>query len=223
MRKKIARAYSWWVRLAKGYVLGDTFERAAFRWFRDNGDATVRLAYPLSGDSVVFDCGGYEGEWAAAIHKRYGSKLYVFEPVQEFYQTIRNRFVGFDSVQIFPFGLHACNEVVTIRVDAAASSVFGVRGPEQSIELRDVQEFVRAAGIRRIDLMKINIEGGEFALLDRMLATGLVALIENLQIQFHRFVPNAVARRDQIRKLLAQTHHLTFDYEFIWENWEKGR
>ena len=34
-------------------------------------------------------------------------------------------------------------------------------------------------------LMKINIEGGEFELLERLLETRLISRIENIQVQFH--------------------------------------
>ncbi len=38
------------------------------KWRKANGDGTLRLNYPLTPDSVVFDLGGYVGDWAQQIH-----------------------------------------------------------------------------------------------------------------------------------------------------------
>ena len=43
-----------------------------------------------------------------------------------------------------------------------------------------------------------------------------------LQIQFHNFIPNAEKLREDIREDFSKTHHLTYDYYFIWENWERN-
>ena len=75
--------------------------------------------------------------------------------------------------------------------------------------------------IDEIDLIKINIEGGEFELLERMFEQGLVAKCKNIQIQFHDFFPEAKSLRQDIRERLKETHHLTYDYYFVWENWER--
>ena len=67
--------------------------------------------------------------------------------------------------------------------------------------------------------MKINIEGGEYELLEYLLDTGLATQIINYQVQFHDFVPDAEARMTAIRERLSQTHTLTYQYEFVWGNW----
>jgi hypothetical protein len=69
--------------------------------------------------------------------------------------------------------------------------------------------------------MKINIEGGEYELLDRMLETGLVERVTAFQIQFHYFVEDAETRMASAQQRLSRTHSPTWQYRFIWENWEK--
>ena len=73
--------------------------------------------------------------------------------------------------------------------------------------------------IERIDLMKINIEGGEYDLLEHLIKTGWIDKIINIQVQFHDFVENAEARMLAIQNDLAKTHELTYQYKFVWENW----
>lgn len=38
--------------------------KALQRWRKENGDYTHRVNYDLNEDSIVFDVGGYKGEWA---------------------------------------------------------------------------------------------------------------------------------------------------------------
>jgi len=68
--------------------------------------------------------------------------------------------------------------------------------------------------------VKINIEGGEYEVLYRLINSGYVKKCKNLQIQFHVFVKDCAIRREEIRSKLLETHHLTYDYPFTWENWE---
>lgn len=213
--------YSYVRRLFRGYVLGDAFERNAARWFRHHGDETLRLDYPLQRNSVVFDCGGYEGEWAAAIRDKYQCAVFVFEPVVRYANVLADRFRCDQAVRTFSFGLHSRNDRARIHLAANASSLFGTTGDEEDIDLRDVVEVLRELDLPRINLMKINIEGGEFDLLDRLLETRLVECIDHIQVQFHRFVPDAVNRRQRIRERLSRTHRLRYDYEFIWESWSR--
>ena len=74
--------------------------------------------------------------------------------------------------------------------------------------------------IKKIDLITINIEGSEYDLLEHLIETGFVKNIGNIQIQFHNFVPNATERMHSIQNNLAKTHKLTYQSEFVWENWQ---
>lgn len=76
--------------------------------------------------------------------------------------------------------------------------------------------------------MKINIEGGEYDLLEHLIVSGFVRNIDNIQVQFHDFVDDAEHRMAVIHKNLAKTHRLSYQYPLVWENWEiiderKGR
>lgn len=71
-----------------------------------------------------------------------------------------------------------------------------------------------------IDLVKIDIEGGEYDVLPQLIETGLISRIRFLQIQFHRFVDGAVQKRENLREHLRKTHTESWCYPFIWESWE---
>jgi hypothetical protein len=74
-------------------------------------------------------------------------------------------------------------------------------------------------GIGEIDLMKINIEGGEYKLLDRMIETGLHLRCKRIRVQFHEWMPESHARYQRIRAGLSRSHDLEWYYSFVWESW----
>ena len=85
--------------------------------------------------------------------------------------------------------------------------------------IKDVALLWQSLQLKSVDLMKINIEGGEFSLLERMTDVNLHTQVDCFLIQFHEWHPNAYQRRARIRKTLAKTHNLQWDYHFIWEKW----
>jgi FkbM family methyltransferase len=190
-------------------------------WFAQNGDTTLRLNYPLQRDSVVFDVGGFEGEFASQIYNKYGSKIYVFEPLPSFYQLICNRFEKNDHIQVYDAGLSDVTKTEMISVTGDRSSLF-IDANKVSIKLIRAVDFIQQHQIQQIDLMKVNIEGAEYDLLDDLIAAGMMDRIVNLQVQFHDFiVPNARQRMEAIQDKLSQTHERTYQFEFVWENWKK--
>jgi hypothetical protein len=102
-----------------------------------------------------------------------------------------------------------------------SSTIYMAGEMQATVQLRDIQTVVQELGITRIDLIKINIEGGEYKLLRRMLATGLVSICQDIQVQFHTFYPNSGRLRSEIRNALQETHFAAYDYPFVWENWRK--
>lgn len=189
-------------------------------WFKDNGDKTHRLNYELNESSVVIDLGGYEGQWAADIFCKYACFVYIFEPCQEFANNIIGRFKNNSKISVFNYGLANINAVEKLCVSADGSSIF--KSGEKNVEIRlvKIEDFLNEKNITHVDLIKINIEGGEFDLLEHLIESGKILFFENIQVQFHDFIPNAAERMLAIQSNLRKTHYLTYQYEFVWENWK---
>lgn len=198
------------------------FDRVSLeRWFEDKGDENHRLNYDLNENSLVIDLGGYLGEWTEKIYNKYSCNVYVFEPVQKYYDSIVEKFKNDDKIKAFNLGLSSVNEVVKIKHDNASSSIFIENGIEEEIKLIKYYDFIKQNSIETIDLIKINIEGSEYELLEHIIENNLHEKIKNLQIQFHKIFDDSEEKREKIRKALSLTHKLTYDYTFVWENWEK--
>jgi FkbM family methyltransferase len=209
------------VLLCRRHIFRDPFLLEAARWFKDKGDETLRLDYSLTHESLVFDLGGYHGDFAAAVYERYGCNVYIFEPVPAFYQICVDRFQGNTKIICLNYGLSSVDGWLDIGLAENASSFSSphATGAVQRVQIRSVVECVRELGINRIDLMKINIEGGEFDVIPAIINSGDIKKVQNLQVQFHDFVDGAVKKRAVIRAQLEKTHFEMWNYEFIWENW----
>ncbi len=189
-------------------------------WIRDKGDKVLRLNYDLNENSVVFDLGGYEGQWASDIYSKYRCKIYVFEPSGIYCKEIQNRFRKNSDIKVFQFGLSNRDSEEKLFMAANASSTLkATKGDFEIIKFKDFIGFVDSYGIDSIDLIKINIEGGEYDLLDYIIEKGYHLKIKNIQVQFHDFVPNYENRFLQIQKNLSVSHKITYQYKFLWENW----
>lgn len=189
-------------------------------WFEVKGDRTLRLDYFLNENSVVFDLGGYKGEFAGAIYNKYRSSIFVFEPIERFYNIIIDKFKDEDKVKPYNFGLAGRDQKLNISMTDDASSVFVKSKKTEVIQLKSIIDFINEKAIKHIDLIKINIEGGEYEVLESLIEYGMLNRFTDIQVQFHDFIiPNAKERMQNIQKELAKTHRLTYQYEFVWENW----
>ena len=212
-------------KLYKIYILKDEFTIQVKKWFKDKGDQTLRLDYPeLTPDSIVFDLGGYLGDFSAAIIERYNCKIYIFEPHPEYFSKCIKRFSSYKNVKVINYGLADKDGEFLLSNQSDGSSFINPNHAKKDgikCVIRDVFGVLKEQNITSVDLMKINIEGGEFPLMEHIISSGKQAIVRQYQIQFHNFVEKAVDRRIQISRALSETHIRTWCYTFVWENWSK--
>lgn len=201
------------------------FKAAVERWFRDKGDETLRLNYPLGPESVVFDLGGYKGDFAHSIHTRYGCRVFVFEPVKHYYSECVERFKGNDKIVCLNYGLSDADGSLRISNEGDGSSIIknNARPDSEEVFVKRFDTQFAVLGVQHIDLLKINVEGAEFLILPHLIKCGLMPRIEHLQVQFHSFYMGAKVLRDEIRAQIAKTHVESWNYTFVWESWTRRR
>ena len=212
-------------RLYKIYILKDEFTIQVKKWLADGGDYNLRLDYPeLTSGSIVFDLGGYLGDFTAAIIERYNCKAYIFEPHPEYFSKCIERFSSYENVMVLNYGLADKNGEFFLSNSLDGSSFLNPNHSQKDgikCVIRDLSSVLNELDIKSIDLMKINIEGGEFPLMEHIISCGKQTIVGQYQIQFHNFVENAIDRRMQISRALSKTHVRTWCYTFVWENWRK--
>ena len=189
------------------------------RWVRDEGDKTHRLNYPLTPESIVVDAGGYHGNWAENILRLYDSKIFILEPVNSYYQINKEKFRENHGVFVLNYGLSSAEEDIFLNLDNDSSSVYKKGRGTEKISVKTIDTFMRENEIKHINLLKLNIEGSEYEVLEDIIKKKTHYNIENIQVQFHVFIEDCVERRKKIQENLSETHCCTYNYEFIWENW----
>ena len=178
-------------------------------WFRIDGDNTLRVDYPLKETSMVWDVGGYKGEWSQKIYDRYKCKIWCFEPVFNLESK---------SYQVKPMALGGWSRTEIIHINKDRTGLICTTGKEVVINVVDVMYVVDMLDTPHIDLMKINIEGMEYELLERLLDADWVKNITDIQVQFHR-TDDSDVRMKSIQDRLSETHYITYQYPYVWENW----
>ena len=191
------------------------------RWFSNDGDRTHRLNYPLNENSLVFDLGGYHGQWTDNIYNKFRCNVYTFEPIPKLANDIENRYVDNLKVKVYKFGLSNESKKLNINLAGDSSSFNTKISNPVECEVKSINNFIDENKIEEIDLMKINIEGDEYPVLNSLIDSGNIKKIKNVQVQFHDFVTNARELRNAIQENLRKTHKQTYNYEFVWENWER--
>lgn len=178
----------------------------------------------LSEDSLAVDVGAFEGRWSKNVSARYGCRIDAFELSPEFFGVMQQVADEHPGVHSHEYGLGGRDEIVRVSQTNMGSSVFinPVSGEDVGwidAQIRDVAEVWSELGWDRVAVMKMNIEGGEYDLLDRLIETGLHTRVDCLFIQFHEWIPNAYARRRRIRRRLRHTHEEEWGYPWVWEKW----
>lgn len=196
------------------------FDKGLNNYHKNGGDKVLRYKFDLDNDSVVFDLGGYEGQWSSDIYSRYKCKIFIFEPVKKYFQNIKERFVKNGDIKVFDFGLSKENKDVPIFLNNDGSSVYLKGGKQETVKLKKASDFLKENNFKKIDLIKINIEGGEYDFLEELIESGFINKINELQIQFHKMVYGATGKRERIQKNLQTTHDLIWNYDFVWEYWK---
>jgi FkbM family methyltransferase len=183
-----------------------------------------RLDYPLSSSSLVFDVGAYQGKFSREIQEKHGCRVCAFEPVKAFFQQTKTSVAANPNIAVFNFGLGPVTSQREIAVRADSSGFWLDSAEKETATVWAPEEVMKYLGITAIDLLKINIEGEEYNLLDHILAVGIIEKVKYLQVQFHSYGAaehNEATRRDAIREGLKRTHDEMWCYPFIWESWAR--
>lgn len=190
------------------------------QYYADGSDQVLRIDHyqdEITEKSLVVEIGACTGDFTMKLFESFPCHIVAFEPIPELYDVVRSRIgVGERRVAIANIGISATGHPVRLMVDGPATHLDqeGDLFPAISVEslFRD---------FKHVDLLVINIEGAEYDLLDRLLDLHLQSCVKNFQIQFHDYFPGADVRMARIQERLRETHELTYQYVFVFENWRR--
>lgn len=211
---------SWRKRIATVRRVGLTQVLLARSWLLFGGDRRSRSRMRVTDGALVLDVGAFEGEFTSYAREVWNARVLAIEPVPEFAAALSSRFKGDEKVTVVQAALGSTSSAVTMSVEADGSSAWGSGSKLITVPCVDVAEVL---GSSDVALLKINAEGAEYEILDRLLVTKVIRQIDIIQVQFHKFVPDARQRRRHIREQLSNTHRLTWSVPWVWEQWQRRK
>lgn len=165
----------------------------------------------LPGDCVVVDLGANQGDFSRSIRREFGWRCFAVEASPSVFEKI-------EADQ----GLQKFNVAITDRdgpvrlflsQNSEESSIIGSGGEFAAgmvvVEGVTLSTFMARAGIARIDLLKIDIEGAEVGLFDTLTDAQLEA-IRQISAEFHDF--NGRISRADVKRIIARLAQLGFEY-----------
>jgi len=174
----------------------------------------LRYEYDLKPDDVVIDIGAHTGEFSQRMVEKFHCKAIAIEPTG----FITDEVMANKSIEVIP---QAASDYDGLQSFGGLSLYTSIYEPSaHRYPCFDICTLLEK--YPDIGLVKINIEGGEYRLLKHVLQSGLHTRIRNLQVQFHQLEDQPYERwYAEIANELADTHVLSFQYEYCWENWRR--
>lgn len=201
-------------------IVYSTKSRSRFFWNLRKGDDILSFQYPLDKNSVVFIIGAFEGDYLSKLNKKFECKIYAFEPMIDSYEILKNKFKNYENIKLYNFGLSDITEEVSFSKSGESSSLYREDNSKEKVLLKSFNEFLDELKIENIDLIYMNIEGGEYRLLESAITNNTHRLVMHLQVQYHLINKNSKLERQQINNKLRLTHKRIFNFPFIWERWD---
>lgn len=191
-------------------------------WISCNGDNTKLINYDLDEKSKVLELGGYDGTWIRKIISRYNPHTYMIEPVPSYFDSINAEFGGNDKFHSMNVAVSSKSGEGEIYLNNDSTSIHVKEGKMVNIKMETMENILSYFQLDEVDLLQVNIEGGEYELLENLISNGLIDKFKNIQVQFHIGMPDYENRRSNIQNGLTSRGFIkNFDFPFIWEGWTR--
>jgi len=187
-------------------------------------DAWVICPEGLTSRNIVYSLGvGNEIVFDLALINRFGLEVFAFDPTPHSIAWVRAQKLP-KQFHFIEYGI--ANFDGTAKFDNIAGVQWSMNtvspgSDAHNCEVYRLQTMMKSLGHERIDLLKINIEGGEYAVIDDLVACQID--VGQLAVQFHHhFVGHSLADTERAVNSLNQHGYQIFhisetgkEYSFI--------
>jgi len=142
---------------------------------------------------IVIDCGAYVGNSIKTLKEKYsGSEFYAFEPIEKYYTEIEN---NFPAVTLIRKAVWIRNEERDFFLGRGqGSSLYSSKRTDGineanfiTVECIDFSAWLKENFDKsQYIVLKLDIEGAEYKVLDRMFKDGTISYIDVLYCEFHQ-------------------------------------
>jgi len=198
-------------------LIKSLLKRTVLWWHRSTAkDALSDIA--LKKGDVAIDCGANVGNVTARMASK-GATVYAFEPNPYAYNVLSQRFSNATNVHCINKGMLDRDGGVRLYLHENAeedqvmwstgSSILAYKGninKERSVEIEiiDIADFISELGVP-VKVLKIDVEGVECALINRLIDTGIIKNIQHALVETHDHkIPELREETDRLRKVIAE-------------------
>ncbi len=176
----------------------------------------------LRAGDIAIDCGANIGYVTQRMARR-GVVVHAFEPNPYAYKVLAKRFVGNPNVYCYPKGVNDQNGSFKLYLHqfsasepikwSTGSSLLAEKGNVSAddfveVEVIDLAEFIQGLN-SKVKVLKLDVEGVEYRIVDRLIETGVIHDIEHLLIEAHaERMPSLQTEAQQVYAKVA-SHKLT--------------
>jgi FkbM family methyltransferase len=154
-------------------------------WIATEGLGPQSIVYSIGvGDDISFDL---------ALIERFGCRVYAYDPTPRSIQWLKTQNLP-SGFHFSPFGIAAIDGVAEFlppkNPDFISHSLLGAKDTELdtiSLEVKTLPAVMELNNHSKIDLLKMDIEGGEYEVIDHLLEAGLE--IRQMCLEFHHRFP----------------------------------
>ena len=173
--------------------------------------------FRLNKNSVVIDCGANTGRITSLLSIT-GATIYSFEPDPVAFKILNARCRHKKNITCFNKGVWHKNSIIKLfrhnemreEADFTVSSSIVVEkknvGNQSALEIEviDFVEFIQSLN-KKIDLIKMDIEGAEPEILKKIIETNCYTLFKKMYVETHETkIPGQKEEIEMIKKLLIQ-------------------
>jgi FkbM family methyltransferase len=171
----------------------------------------------LQADDIAIDCGANIGNITARLAAK-GATIYAFEPNPFAFNVLKKRFTGSKNVHCINKGvldrdgmvqlyLHENSPIDPVKWSTGSSLLKSKSNVDDrnfiTVEVVDLCCFIQSLH-RRIKMIKMDVEGVEFAILNRMIDTGVIHSVDRLIVETHDRLPELRREDEKLRHRIAR-------------------
>ncbi len=190
------------------------------RFFKDGGMSALLKNIKINDKSIVIDVGAFKGEFAEKILLKFGSNLILLEPLINEYNILEKKFFLNEKIKLINKALSDHNKKAYL-LNNANNSLITNKNSNKTLEVDclDVKDLFD--GELNIDLIKLNVEGSEYEIIEKLIDLNYLTKCKNYLIQFHhKDNKEFYVRKKNIEKNFIDNNFLkVVNYEYVWELW----
>jgi FkbM family methyltransferase len=186
-------------------------------WYGNNYGGFYVHPDKLSGESIVYSFGiGEDISFDNATIDAHGAQVFAFDPTPKSINWIKTQLVS-DKFNFLDFGIDQVTGFVNFNLPKDPNNVSGSTLQHKNVDtlnsisvpMKSFSDIIKQLGHTHIDVLKMDIEGSEYAVIESILSSPVK--IDQILIEIHeRFFPDGKTRTQKLLKSLDEHGYKVF-------------